>query len=182
MKPSFLDSDQDGGKAMEEQIKNAPTTGTALANQAPLPKDFVIVFTFNSVADELKCMEYATQVLDTYTKEAQLFHTEIEHVYVVAVNFKEEIRRGDMDKLYSLIGDNLPKLIGNGDILIQSYYRCDIYLNTDRTIKSERCVLNIHVNKDTPLDKDFVFTLTNQYSSQAKSFVLEASSKVIKLK
>ena len=182
MKPSFLDSDQDGGKAMEEQIKNAPTAANVLASQAPLPKDFVIVFTFNTVADELKCMEYATQVLDIYTKEAQLFHTEIEHVYVVAVDFKKEIHRRDMDKLYSRIGDNLPKLIGNGDILIQSYYRCDIYLNTDRTIKSKRCVLNIHVNKDTPLDKDFVFTLTNQYSSQAKSFVLEASSKVIKLK
>ena len=182
MKPSFLDSDQDGGKAMEEQIKNAPTTASILASQAPLPKDFVIVFTFNSVADELKCMEYATQVLDTYTKEAQLFHTEIEHVYVVAVDFKEEIHRGDMDKLYSLIEDSLSKHIGNGDILIQSYYRCDIYLNTDRTIKAERCVLNIHVNKDTPLDKDFVFTFTNKYSNQAKSFVLESDSKVIKLK
>ena len=35
MKPSFLDSDQDGGKAMEEQIKNAPTAAQVIASSQP---------------------------------------------------------------------------------------------------------------------------------------------------
>lgn len=177
-----INDEQLSPQSIKCQNGERKTAAEILACQLPLPKDFVMVFSFNSATDELKCVEYVAQVLGTYTKEAQLFHTEIGHVYVFAFDLKKESKCGDMDKLYSLIRDNLPKFIGNGDIHIQSYYRCDIYLNTGRTIKGERCVLKICVNKDAPLDKDFVFTLTNQYSSKAKSFILKVDSKDIKLK
>ena len=179
MKPSILDENQFGGKSIKCQTGTAAAT---LAKQAPQPKDFVIVFTLKSVEDELRCIEATFEVLFTYTKNAQLFHTDIEHVYVVAIDFKGEIRRGDMEKLYHGIKNYFDNHVGNGDILIQSYYRADMYINTDHTIKAERCVLDIHVNKKTPLDEDFVFTITNRYSNQSESFILKSDSKVIKVK
>ena len=181
MKPSLLDEDQLGGEAIKSQIQNSKTAAETLAALAPLPKDFVIVFTFKSVADSLRCTQDFTYVINTYTKEARLFHTDINSVYVVAIDFKSEIGPGDMEKLYRIIKNYFSNHVGNGDIHIQTYYRTNIFLNTNRTIDAERCVFDIHVNKNTPLDEDFIFTLTNRYSIQSNSFVLKISGKEIKL-
>lgn len=179
MKPIILDESQLGCKSQKCQTGTAAET---LAKQVPTPKDFVIVFSFKSVTDELKSIDKVFYVIDTFTKEAQLFYTEIEHVYVIAFNFEKEVLHGDMKKLFNAIKDAFTFHIGDGDVLIQSYYRADVFLNTNHTIKAERCVLDIHVNKETPLDEDFVFTITNQYSNKSKSFILESASKVIKIK
>ena len=179
MKPSILDENQFGDKSIKCQTGTAAET---IAKQAPQPKDFVVVFTFKSVADELNCIEFATHAIDVYTKETQLYHTNIDHVYVISIDIQKGAKRREMEKLYNALSNYFKNNIGNGDILIQSYYRADMYINTDHTIKAERCVLDIHVNKKTPLDEDFVFTITNRYSNQSESFILESDSKVIKVK
>lgn len=179
MKPNILDECLLGNKSQKCQTETAAET---IARRVPIFKDFVIVFSFKSVVDELECIEKVSYVIETFTRDAQLFYTEIDHVYVIAFNLKKEIRHGDMEKLFNAVKDAFISHIGDGDVLIRSYYHVNVFLDTDHTIEAERCVLDIHVDNKTPLHEDFVFTLTNQYSNQTKSFILESNSKVIKIR
>lgn len=153
--------------------------GRRLANEAPLPKEYAIVLRFTSVRKESKLLDKISTILESYTPEDFLmYNTDQEHVYLLAFDFKEAAMN-DLDSMYKALSKNIIDDIGTGDIHIQAYYTTDIYLTTNQTVEAVRCILDIHANKDIPLDLDFIYMLTNKYSVRTEMFPISVDSKVL---
>lgn len=157
--------------------------GRRLAYEAPLPKEYAIILRFKSVREESKILNKISTILESYTPEDFLmYNTDQEHVYLLAFDFKEAAIRHDLDSMYKALTKTIGDGIGTGDIHIQAYYTTDIYLTTNKTVEAVRCILDIQVNKDMPLDLDFIYMLTNNYSVRTEMFPISVDSKVIHIK
>ena len=173
MRPDMLD--ELGNDNMQVQ-----PAGRRLANEAPLPKEYAIVLRFKSVREESKLLDKISTILESYTPEDFLmYNTDQEHVYLLAFDFKEAAMKHDLDSMYKALSKNIIDDIGTGDIHIQAYYTTDIYLTTNQTVEAVRRILDIHANKDIPLDLDFIYMLTNKYSVRTKMFLISVDSKVL---
>jgi hypothetical protein len=173
MKPDMLD--ELGNDHMQVQ-----PAGRRLANEAPLPKEYAIVLRFKSVREESKLLDKISTILESYTPEDFLmYNTDQEHVYLLAFDFKEAAMKHDLDNMYKALTKTIGDDIGTGDICIQAYYTTDIYLTTNKTVEAVRCILDIHANKDIPLDLDFIYMLTNKYSVRTEMFPISVDSKVL---
>lgn len=100
-------------------------------------------------------------------------------MYLLAFDFKEAAIRHYLDSMYKALTKTIGDDIGTGDIHIQAYYTTDIYLTTNKTVEAVRCILDIQVNKDMPLDLDFIYMLTNKYSVRTEMFPISVDSKVL---
>ncbi len=173
MKPDILDDVQNNEGSASQKI----------AKTLPLPVDFAVVLNFNSVLEEKKLIDSFVERLEKFVPFIDIFNfyvSDQEHVYVIAWRVSGNSSERGKARYFEQLNNDISILIGTGDVHIMTYYGANI--NSDNSIEADRCVLDIHVNSNTPLDMDFFNTLTNKYSLQQKEFSIMINNKVLHVK
>lgn len=172
MKPNLLDDVEKNEKSAKEKI----------LSKSFFPMDFIIVFVFNSVDKEQRLLDHfvdTLKIVAPYNSDYFIFYTsDQEHAYVISwIKNDGTIRESSKTKYLEILNKCIALYIGSGEMHIMTYYGAKIY--PDNSITAERCVLDIHINKNVPLDKDFFNVIFNKYSLQVKDSPIKINNKVL---
>lgn len=155
MKPDFLDDFAEKRMKINKSISNK-SAQEKLMDEIPTYYDYLLVLTFNLVRDENKVAETIAYIFDSVLDGADLYETNLEHVFLVGINFKEESPRCSMQMVFNKLRKYSDAALVNGFVDILVYRYPSLFCVPDNHVKVEKIVFKDCFSKNKPLRNSIV--------------------------
>ena len=139
MRPDFLDDFAEKRMKINKSISNK-SAQEKLMDEIPTYYDYLLVLTFNLVRDENKVAETIAYIFDSVLDGADLYETNLEHVFLVGINFKEKSPRCSMQMVFNKLRKYSDAALVNGFVDILVYRYPSLFCVPDNHVKVEKIV------------------------------------------
>lgn len=127
-----------------------------IVENIPTYFDYIIVMSCTLVSNERRLIEAITTIFDVQLDSAKYYDTDQKHVFIIGVNFKDETRHINIQKVYEKLKDNFNRALVNGFINIEIYSYPSLFCHPNNHIEVEKSVFQEIVSQNMPLRKTFL--------------------------